>query len=81
VASTVAQLNLRMSGLLAAGVVLGVDAIPTESMAMQYIMNPKPSWPIALTAVAILVSIGLAAGILPARKAAALDPVESLRYE
>ncbi len=66
---------------LSALVVLGVDSLPADGEAMQYIMNPKLSWPIALTAVSILVGIGLTAGILPARKAAALDPVESLRYE
>jgi len=63
-------------------IVLGVDAIPTEgNEAMQYILNPKLSWPIALICVAILIGVGLLAGILPARRAAALDPVESLRYE
>lgn len=66
---------------LSALVVVGVDSLPAQGEAMQYIMNPKLSWPIALTAVSILVGIGLAAGILPARRAAALDPVESLRYE
>lgn len=71
-----------LAGLaLSALVVLGVDSLPADGEAMQYIMNPKLSWPIALTAVSILVGIGLTAGILPARKAAALDPVESLRYE
>ena len=63
-------------------IVIGVDAIPTEgNPAMQYILNPKLSWPIALTCVAILIGVGLLAGILPARRAAAVDPVESLRYE
>lgn len=74
-----------LGGLVGLGVaslvVLGVDSLPAEGEAMQYIMNPSLSWPIALTAVAILIGIGLTAGILPARKAAALDPVESLRYE
>jgi putative ABC transport system permease protein len=63
-------------------IVLGVDAIPTEgNEAMQYILNPRLSWPIALICVGILIGVGLLAGILPARRAAAVDPVESLRYE
>lgn len=66
----------------AALVVLGVDAIPTEgNPAMEYIANPTLSWPIAALCMGILMTIGLAAGILPARRAAAVDPVESLGYE
>ncbi len=66
----------------AALIVIGVDAIPTgDNPAMQYILNPRLSLPIALICVGILIGVGLFAGILPARRAAALDPVESLRYE
>src|SRR5256885_4308332 len=60
-------------GLAAAAlIVLGVDAIPTEdNPAMQYILNPKLSWPIALICVGILIGVGPLARVLPARRAAA----------
>ncbi|MFW6192913.1 MAG: ABC transporter permease [Gemmatimonadota bacterium] len=67
--------------LFSTAVVLAVDSLPVTSQAMEYILNPKLSWPIAAVAVAILTAIGLAAGVLPARRAARVDPVESLRYE
>jgi len=81
-AMTIAVSGGLVGLVTAALIVLGVDAIPTEgNPAMQYILNPKLSWPIALICVGILISIGLLAGMLPARRAAAVDPVESLRYE
>src|SRR5690349_8234861 len=72
-----------LAGLVTAAlIVLGVDQIPTEgNPAMQYILSPRLSWPIALICVSILIGVGLLAGVLPARRAAAVDPVESLRYE
>ena len=72
-----------MVGLLvAAAVVLGVDAVPDgANEALQFLANPKLSWPIALTTVGIPAAVGLLAGLFPARRAAGLDPVESLRYE
>jgi putative ABC transport system permease protein len=72
-----------LSGLaFSALVVFTVDHIPDNgNMAMQFLTHPKLSWPIALTTVGILTGIGLLSGLFPARRAARMDPVESLRYE
>ncbi len=56
--------------------------IPLESSdVMGYLGHPRISIPIGLITMAILGGIGLAAVYFPARRAAAVDPAETLRYE
>jgi putative ABC transport system permease protein len=66
---------------LAAGAVALVRQVPKSNMALEFLTNPTLSWPIGLLTIGILTAIGLLAGVLPARRSAALDPAESLRYE
>src|SRR5690606_13179415 len=76
------SLSGGLAGLaVAALVVFAVDSLPTSNGAMELLANPALSCPVALTTVAALTAIGLCAGVFPARRAAAVDPVESLRYE
>ena len=63
----------------AGGVSLGIVAAKVVSLATSWPMLIP--WVVALAAVASSMLLGLAFGVYPARKAAALDPIAALRME
>jgi putative ABC transport system permease protein len=67
--------------LFSYGVVSIVQMIPAEDGPMQFLGHPVLSSFTMLMTTGILTLIGFMAGFFPARKAASVDPVESLRYE
>jgi putative ABC transport system permease protein len=67
--------------LISWAVISGVRLIPSEEGAMQFLGKPILSASTMILTAGILAFIGLLAGFFPARKAATVDPVESLRYE
>lgn len=63
------------------GVVAAVRTIDAPDGPMQFFNRPQLSAGIMFLTTGVLALLGLLAGYFPARKAAAVDPVESLRYE
>ncbi len=71
-----------------AGIVLAIvfivllGMVPVEgNRALEFLGKPTLSWQIAAATAGLLGTIGILAGYFPARRAAMIDPAETLRYE
>ena len=68
--------------LIAIVIVTGLGFVKLEGNdVLEFLGHPTLSWPIGLATIGILGVCGLAAGYFPARRAAAIDPASTLRYE
>lgn len=68
--------------LISVVIVTLLSLVPMEgNQALEFLGKPTLSWQIGVGTAAILGLIGVLAGYFPARRAASIDPAETLRYE
>jgi putative ABC transport system permease protein len=77
------QFLIEAGTLTGIGGVLGIVVGLTAGRGVTLLMNIEAKTPVGLTLVAVAVSvgIGLIFGVIPARRAARMNPIEALRYE
>ncbi len=68
--------------LIAMGIIIGLGFVPTQgNQALEFLGKPTLSMPVGIISAAILGLIGLLSAYFPARRAASIDPAQTLRYE
>jgi putative ABC transport system permease protein len=68
--------------VIATIIIVLLGLVPVEgNEALEFLGKPTLSWEIAAVTALVLGSIGILAGYFPARRAASIDPAETLRYE
>jgi putative ABC transport system permease protein len=77
------QFLIEAATLTGFGGVIGIIVGLLAGKGVTKLMNidAAPPWGLTLIAVGVSVAIGLVFGVLPARRAARMDPIEALRYE
>ncbi len=68
--------------LISSAIIFVISLIPTEgNEAIEFLGKPTLSVPIGIFTALVLGAIGLLAGHFPAKRAAQIEPAETLRYE
>lgn len=70
------------------GLVCGVGLLELIAFALRssgaklpYFMNPEVNFQVAITAIVLLIGVGILAGLMPAIRAAQITPIEAMRAE
>jgi putative ABC transport system permease protein len=81
--STFITLIAGYTGIFLGMFILAAVSYTIETLGLTDMMfkNPEINWQTALAALVILVISGMMAGLIPARKAAKVNPIEALHAE